>query len=397
MPSSRTVIIVGAGIGGLTAALAIARRGFEVAVFDQAQRLEEVGAGIQLSPNASRILLALGLRDQLQRHVVTPEELRIIDARTARVLARAPLGAAAERRYGAPYWVIHRGDLQAVLVAAVHARPGIGLHLGARVEDFTLTETGVTVSAHSAQGDFEHRGAALIGADGLWSNLRRSLSDGREPRFAGHSAWRALAPAEAVVPELRTPAVNLWLGGGAHLVHYPVRGGSLVNVVAIIRDDWREAGWSAPAERADILARYPAATWSATPRALLAAPPHWQKWALYDRAPLARWGTGAVTLLGDAAHPMLPYLAQGAAMAIEDAAVLAQRLAETRDNPAAAMRGYERQRRSRTARAQRAARRNGTIYQLGGPAASLRSLALAAIGGTRLLTRYDWLYGWTPA
>jgi salicylate hydroxylase len=397
VPSSRTVIIVGAGIGGLTAALAIARRGFEVAVFDQAQRLEEVGAGIQLSPNASRILLALGLRDQLQRHVVTPEELRIIDARTARVLARAPLGAAAERRYGAPYWVIHRGDLQAVLVEALHARPGIGLHLGARVEDFTLTETGVTVSAHSAQGDFEHRGAALIGADGLWSNLRRSLSDGREPRFAGHSAWRALAPAEAVVPELRTPAVNLWLGGGAHLVHYPVRGGSLVNVVAIIRDDWREAGWSAPAERADILARYPAATWSATPRALLAAPPHWQKWALYDRAPLARWGTGAVTLLGDAAHPMLPYLAQGAAMAIEDAAVLAQRLAETRDNPAAAMRGYERQRRSRTARAQRAARRNGTIYQLGGPAASLRSLALAAIGGTRLLTRYDWLYGWTPA
>jgi salicylate hydroxylase len=397
VPSSRTVIIVGAGIGGLTAALAIARRGFEVAVFDQAQRLEEVGAGIQLSPNASRILLALGLRDQLQRHVVTPEELRIIDARTARVLARAPLGAAAERRYGAPYWVIHRGDLQAVLVEAVHARPGIGLHLGARVEDFTLTETGVTISARSALGDFEHRGAALIGADGLWSNLRRSLGDGREPRFAGHSAWRALAPAEAVVPELRTPAVNLWLGGGAHLVHYPVRGGSLVNVVAIIRDDWREAGWSAPAERADILARYPAATWSATPRALLAAPPHWQKWALYDRAPLARWGTGAVTLLGDAAHPMLPYLAQGAAMAIEDAAVLAQRLAEARDNPAAAMRGYERQRRSRTARAQRAARRNGTIYQLGGPAASLRSLALTAVGGARLLTRYDWLYGWTPA
>ena len=397
MPSSRTVIIIGAGIGGLTAALAIARRGFEVAVFDQAQRLEEVGAGIQLSPNASRILLALGLRDQLQRHVVTPEELRIIDARTARVLARAPLGAAAERRYGAPYWVIHRGDLQGVLVEAVHARPGIGLHLGARVEDFTLTETGVTISARSAQGDFEHRGAALIGADGLWSNLRRSLSDGREPRFAGHSAWRALAPAEAIVPELRTPAVNLWLGGGAHLVHYPVRGGSLVNVVAIIRDDWREAGWSAPAERADILARYPTATWSATARALLAAPPHWQKWALYDRAPLARWGTGAVTLLGDAAHPMLPYLAQGAAMAIEDAAVLGQRLAEVRDNPAAAMRGYERQRRSRTARAQRAARRNGTIYQLGGPAASLRSLALTAVGGARLLTRYDWLYGWTPA
>jgi salicylate hydroxylase len=397
VPPSRTVIIVGAGIGGLTAALAIARRGFEVAVFDQAQRLEEVGAGIQLSPNASRILLALGLAEQLQRHVVTPEELRIIDARTARVLARAPLGPAAERRYGAPYWVIHRSDLQTVLVEAVRACPGITLHLGARVDDFRLTEAGVTISAHSPQGDIEHRGAALIGADGLWSSLRGGLGHRRAPRFAGHSAWRALAPAEAVAPQLRAPAVNLWLGSAAHLVHYPVRGGSLVNVVAIMRDDWHETGWSAPAERAEILARYSAAAWSATARALLAAPPHWQKWALYDRAPLARWGTGAVTLLGDAAHPMLPYLAQGAAMAIEDAAVLAQRLAETRDDPAAAIRRYERERRSRTARAQRAARRNGTIYQLGGPAAALRSLALASLGGTRLLARYDWLYGWTPA
>ncbi len=397
MPSSRSVIIGGAGIGGLTAALAIARRGFEVAVFDQAERLEEVGAGIQLSPNASRILLALGLAEQLQRHVVTPEELRVIDARTARVLARAPLGAAAERRYGAPYWVIHRSDLQTALVEAVRAYPGIVLHLGARVEDFRLTEAGVTISAHSPQGDIEHRGAALIGADGLWSSLRGSLGHRRAPRFAGHSAWRALAPAEAMAPELRAPAVNLWLGSAAHLVHYPVRGGSLVNVVAIMRDDWRETGWSAPADRAEILARYSAAAWSATARALLAAPRHWQKWALYDRPPLAHWGTGAVTLLGDAAHPMLPYLAQGAAMAIEDAAVLAQRLAETRDNPAAAMRRYERQRRSRTARAQRAARRNGTIYQLAGPAASLRSLALASLGGARLLARYDWLYGWTPA
>jgi salicylate hydroxylase len=397
VPPSRTVIIVGAGIGGLTAALAIARRGFEVAVFDQAQRLEEVGAGIQLSPNASRILLALGLAEQLQRHVVTPEELRIIDARTARVLARAPLGPAPARRYGAPYWVIHRSDLQTVLVEAVRACPGITLHLGARVDDFRLTEAGVTISAHSPQGDIEHRGAALIGADGLWSSLRGGLGHRRAPRFAGHSAWRALAPAEAVAPQLRAPAVNLWLGSAAHLVHYPVRGGSLVNVVAIMRDDWHETGWSAPAERAEILARYSAAAWSATARALLAAPGHWQKWALYDRSPLAHWGTGAVTLLGDAAHPMLPYLAQGAAMAIEDAAVLAQRLAETRDDPAAAIRRYERERRSRTARAQRAARRNGTIYQLGGPAAALRSLALASLGGTRLLARYDWLYGWTPA
>lgn len=396
MASSRTVIIAGAGVGGLTAALAIAQRGFGVAVFDQAQRLEEVGAGIQLSPNASRVLIALGLDEQLRRHVVAPEELRVMNAGTARVLARAPLGAIAEKRYGAPYWVIHRGDLQAVLVDAVRAHPDIVLHLGTRVEDFTLNENGVTISARSSHGEFEDRGVALIAADGLWSSLRRSLGHRREPRFARHTAWRALAPADAVTPELRAPAVNLWFGTRAHLVHYPVRGGSLVNVVAIIRDDWREPGWSAPGERAEILARYPPPMWSATAHAILAAPRHWQKWALYDRAPLAHWGKGAVTLLGDAAHPMLPYLAQGAAMAVEDAAVLAQRLTEARDDPAGAMRRYERQRHARTARAQRAARRNGVVYQLGGPGAFLRTLALTAIGGERLLARYDWLYGWRP-
>jgi len=395
--SSRTVIVAGAGIGGLTAALAIARHGLHVTVFDQVQRLEEIGAGIQLSPNASRILIALGLGEQLRRHVVAPEELRIMNARTARVLARAPLGAVAEKRYGAPYWVIHRGDLQAVLIDAVRVHPGIVLNLGARVEDFALNEDGVTVFARSAQHRVEDRGVALIAADGLWSSLRRRLGHRREPRFARRTAWRALARADALMPELRAPAVNLWFGTRAHLVHYPVRGGSLINVVAIVRDDWREPGWSAPGERAEILARYRTPMWSAVPRAILAAPEHWQKWALYDRPPLARWGKGAVTLLGDAAHPMLPYLAQGAAMAIEDAAVLAQWLADARDDPAGAMRRYERQRRERAARAQRAARRNGIVYQLGGPGAFLRTLALTAIGGERLLARYDWLYGWTPA
>ncbi len=396
MASSRTVIVAGAGIGGLTAALAIARHGLHVTVFDQAQRLEETGAGIQLSPNASRILIALGLGEQLRRHVVAPEELRIMNARTARVLACAPLGAVAEKRYGAPYWVIHRGDLQAVLIDAVRVHPGIVLNLGARVEDFALNEDGVTVFARSAQHRVEDRGVALIAADGLWSSLRRRLGHRREPRFARRTAWRALARADALMPELRAPAVNLWFGTRAHLVHYPVRGGSLINVVAIVRDDWREPGWSAPGERAEILARYRTPMWSAVPRAILAAPEHWQKWALYDRPPLARWGKGAVTLLGDAAHPMLPYLAQGAAMAIEDAAVLAQRLADARDDPAGAMRRYERQRRERAARAQRAARRNGIVYQLGGPGAFLRTLALTAIGGERLLARYDWLYGWRP-
>src|SRR5262245_8483276 len=393
-----TVIVAGAGIGGLTAALAIAQRGFRVSLLEQAPRLDEVGAGIQLSPNAARVLIGLGLREQLQRHVVAPAELKVMHAQNARVLARAALGAAAEQRYGAPYWVIHRGDLQAVLLEAVRANPDVTLRLGTRVEDFALHRNGVTVSALSTTGPLEERGVALVGADGLWSRLRRRLGHRDEPRFARHTAWRALASADALVADLSAPAVNLWLGRHAHLVHYPVRGGSLINVVAIIRDDWRDPGWNAPGDRDEILARYPAGIWPPPARAVLGAPPRWHKWALYDRAPLARWGhDGAVTLLGDAAHPMLPYLAQGAAMAIEDAAVLAQRLAATPDDPAAAMRGYERQRRARTARAQRAARRNGTVYHMGGAEAFLRTIALVAMGGQRLLTHYNWLYGWNPA
>jgi salicylate hydroxylase len=393
--SSRPVLIAGAGIGGLTAALAIAQRGFPVAIFDQAERLEEVGAGIQLSPNASRILIGLGLGERLRGQVVAPEELRVMSARTARVLARAPLGAAVAQRYGAPYWLIHRGDLQAALLAAVRANPGIALHLGARVDDFAPDGEGVTISVPAWSGR-EHRGLALIAADGLWSRLRARLGHRDAPRFARHVAWRALAPADALAPDLRAGAVNLWFDGDAHLVHYPVRGGSLVNVVAIVRDDWHAPGWSAPGDRAEILARYGSETWPPAARAILAAPPSWHKWALYDRAPLAAWGRGAVTLLGDAAHPMLPYLAQGAAIAIEDAAVLARALAKQRDDPAGALRDYERQRRRRTARAQRAARRTGTLYHLRGAGALLRRLALAAMGGRRLLARYDWLYGWVP-
>jgi salicylate hydroxylase len=395
--SSRIVIIAGAGIGGLVAALTIAQRGFRVVLLDQAQRLEQAGAGIQLSPNASRVLIALGLDQQLRDYVGIPEELSVTNARTARVLARAPLAGAAEKRYGAPYWVIHRGDLQAVLLAAVRANPAISIHLGTRVDDFASHKQGVTVSILASGRAVEERGIALIGADGLWSSLRKRMGHSAEPRFARHTAWRALAPSEELDPELRKPAVNLLLGRHAHLVHYPVRRGSFVNIVAITRDDWREPGWSAEGERSEILARYPAGMWPPLTRELLAAPQHWRKWALYDCAPFSSWGKGPATLLGDAAHPMLPYLAQGAAMAIEDAEVLARRLAESPDDPAAAMRRYEGKRAPRTARVQRAARRNGAVYHMGGAEAFLRTLALMAMGGRRIIARYNWLYGWKPS
>ncbi len=378
------------------AALTLVQHGLRVILLEQAQRLEEVGAGIQLSPNASRILMSLGLEPLLRPFIVTPTEVMVMHARTARVLARARLGDAAEKRYGSPYWVIHRGDLQSVLVDLVAGTPDISLRLGTRVEDFASHGNGVTVATASSMGAAEERGLALICADGLWSNLRRRLGHRGEPRFAGYTAWRALVDAGALGPDDAVPRIQLWLGRHAHVVHYPVRGGSLVNVVAIIRDDWREAGWSAPGERSEILARYPAGVWPASVRAILAAAENWRKWALFDRAPLTSWGNGAVTLLGDAAHPMLPYLAQGAAAAIEDAAVLARRLAETPAEPERALRLYENERYRRTARIQRAARRNGMIYHMGGAEALLHALALVAMRGRGLLARYDWLYNWKP-
>jgi salicylate hydroxylase len=225
--------------------------------------------------------------------------------------------------------------------------------------------------------------------------MRARLGHRAQPQFSGYTAWRALVPAEALPAEFSAPAVNLWLSDDAHLVHYPVKGGSVINVVAIARDTWREPGWNAPGFGAEILTRFSARDWPARVRALLAAAAHWHKWALQDCSPLSRWGNGPATLLGDAAHPMLPYLAQGAAMAIEDAAILGECMRRTPGDPTAAMRAYETQRMPRTRRTQRAARRNGAVYHLRGPAAWMRSLALMAMG-EGLISRYDWLYSWKP-
>jgi salicylate hydroxylase len=394
--ASRTILIAGAGIGGLVSALTLVQHGFDVIVFEQAQRLEDIGAGIQLSPNASQILISIGLEPQMRPFIVTPAELLVLHARTARVLARARLGEVAAKRYGAPYWVIHRGDLQSVLVEAVTATPGISLRLGTTVEDFASHKEEVTVATTSALGAAEERGMTLICADGLWSSLRRRLGHRGEPRFARYTAWRTLVPTGALGATEEAREIRLWLGRHAHVVHYPVRGGSLLNVVAIISDDWREAGWSAPGEPTEILARFHAGMWPTSVCSALAAGENWRKWALFDRAPLPFWGKGAVTLLGDAAHPMLPYLAQGAAAAIEDAAVLARRLAENPGEPQRALRLYEKDRYSRTARIQRAARRNGVIYHMGGAEALLHALAFVAMRGRGLLARYDWLYSWKP-
>jgi salicylate hydroxylase len=390
---SRTILIAGAGIGGLVLALALVVKGFRATILEQAERLDDSGAGIQVSPNATRILIDLGLGPALSSIAFAPEAIRVLSGPTANELARLPLGQAAAFRYGFPYWVIHRGDLHSALLKAVQSSANIALRLGTRVEDFAIHSRGVTVQAWTRSKPVEEQGIALVGADGVWSTVRARLGDAEGPRFGQRTAWRALVPASAVSEEQRQPVTSLWLGPNAHLVHYPVRAGKWINIVAIVEDAWHQIGWNQPGARSEIMSRF--ASWASEAQALLATPPDaWSKWALYDHAPLRRWSRGPITLMGDAAHPMLPFLAQGGAMAIEDAAVLARCLAQTPDDPPAALRGYEGLRRFRTARVVRHARRLGTIYHLAGPAAMVRNLTLVAAGGPGLLASYDWLYDW---
>jgi salicylate hydroxylase len=397
----RHVIVAGAGIAGLTASLALARAGMRVTVLEQAERLSETGAGIQLSPNATRVLIQLGLRERLEAAATTPQAIRVMSGGSGREIVRIPLGAEAERRYGAPYWMVHRGDLQAALADAADANQDVEVKLGMHVTDYAGHVKGITVLSRTSRGGgadnmIDERGFALIGADGIWSTVAQRLPDYRRPRFAHRTAWRALVPAEDVEAEFREPVVHLWLGLDAHLVHYPVKRGRLINIVGIVYDEWRQQGWSAPGDRDEILRNFGRWAWDAKARNLIATPDQWLKWALFDRGTPFRGGEGPVTLIGDAAHSMLPFMAQGAGMAIEDAAVLAAMLRAYRDDPADALRGFEGARRHRTSRVQQTSRKQGRIYGLSGPEALVRNLGMKLKGGEKLRDRYDWVYSWRP-
>jgi salicylate hydroxylase len=372
----------------------LGRRGIPSILFEQAEHLEETGAGIQLSPNATRILLAFGLGDALRAKIVTPQAVRVMSSK-GRELVRVPLGTTSEQRYGAPYWLLHRADLQAALVAAAAEIPTITLRLGERVEDYVVKENGVVLHSHRGAVALETYGRALVGADGLWSTIRSRIEP--EPaRFARRSAWRALIPVDSVAAEFRSPLVHLWLGRDAHLVHYPVNAGAMINIVAIVHDEGEREGWSAVGAREKLLARFPGSEWDSSARTLVALPKQWQKWSLYHRPPLRRTGDEPVTLLGDAAHPVLPFLAQGAALAIEDAWVLADALSASPAQTAHALRAYEANRYARARRVQRAARSNGSTYHLAGFPAFARDRVMQMLGGQGMLKRYDWLYGYRP-
>jgi salicylate hydroxylase len=390
MTAARTVVVAGAGIGGLTAALALAAHGIGVIVLEQAERLEEVGAGLQLSPNASRILIALGLRGALAERAVAPDAISVRAARHGGEIVRIPLGRAAERD-GAPYWVIHRADLQAALREAAARQPLVDLRLGTACARFATENDGVRVT--TARGD-SIAAAALIGADGVHSTVRDRLFPDVRPQSVGTIAWRGTAALERIEGRVPARETRLWLGGGLHMVAYPISAGRAVNIVAFTPGTWRGEDWSAPGAAAELTGILDTHGWGHDARRFIAATEGWTRWALATIDSRRIASRGPVALIGDAAHAMLPFAAQGAGMAIEDAAVLAHQLAATPDDTVAACARYAAARAARVARVQRTAERNGRIYHLQGAAALARNLAMRGLGGTRLLKRQDWIYRW---
>ena len=396
MAATRTIVIAGAGIGGLTAALALAAKGFRVVVLEKAERLEEAGAGLQLSPNASRILIGLGLQERLAARAIAPEAISIMSARSGGEIARMPLGEAAGLRAGAPWWVLHRADLQTALLAEVDDNPAIELRLSCQFEDVLTGADGVTVIHRNGANRERQPAVALIGADGVWSAVRHRLFPHIQPQFSGLIAWRGTFEASRLPHEPASTRVQLWMGANAHLVAYPISGGSRINMVAIVPGTWNRPGWSADGDPHEISSAFTSRQWQAPTRKMIGAVASWRKWALFTISHPGNWSSGPVTLLGDAAHAMLPFAAQGAGMAIEDAAVLAKCLAGSGDNAAipAALARYAELRRARVARVQRMARLNGKIYHLSGAAAFARDLAIRTLGSERMMARQDWIYDW---
>jgi salicylate hydroxylase len=382
------VLIAGAGIGGLAAALALARAGIASNLLELREAPDEAGAGIQLGPNATRILRDLGLGTRLAQHIATPDAIVIRRARDGRTLARLPLGSHAAAAFGAPYWTLLRADLHATLLAAVSEQRLCTLSRGWAVDRYEISGPEVRVTS---RGGVHATGCALIGADGIWSRLRTQMHGvSVQPLPAGRTAWRALIDRADAPASLRDNTVGLWFGRNAHLVHYPVAGGAQLNIVAVVQDPADEPGWDRSADAAQLMPHF--ARWDHAAHALLEAAPRWRKWTLFDAPAVPAFATDRVALLGDAAHSVLPFLAQGGALALEDAALLARELAAGPGVPAA-LSHYSAARIDRAARVQSASRRNGRIYHLAGPTAFARDLVLRLTPGRRLLAGYRWLYG----
>ncbi len=387
----KQILIAGAGIAGLSSALAFADRGYRVSVFERAERLEEFGAGLQVSPNAARILKRLGVLDRLMPAACQPKSICLIDAQSGRELTRVPLGDDAEARWGAPYLVAHRADLQKALVASASGHDEIEIVTGATVRDAHGQDKSITIDKGGSA--FRRSGELLIAADGVWSALRAKVQRDPQSRFTGYIAWRALVEprqAEAIAGGTAADQVTAFLAPEFHLVAYPVMGGKMVNLIAVTPGTGLAERWIIDADAS----RLRAALDQSCAAELAKREIEWTAWPLHEVDPTGQWSDGEfIVLVGDAAHAMTPFGAQGAAMAIEDAFVLAGCVAMSPDM-GSALRTYEAARRPRIQRVVRRGAFNRFTWHASGPVALVRNLVLRARPKAGLMRDFDWLYGY---
>jgi salicylate hydroxylase len=383
----RLVLIVGGGIAGLGTALALSRKGIPSHVIEQAPEFKEIGAGIQLGPNVFRMFEYLGLTEEMNKWAVFPEGLEFRDSMTGETFVFLPIDHRFHDKYRAPYAVIHRADLLDVIYQACRKSNLIQLTPSQKVVGFAQDDDGVTARTESGQS---FRGAALIGCDGLWSTIRGLLVGDGKPVVSGHIAYRAVIPTPDWPKEYRINRMILWGGEKTHLVHYPLRRGELFNLVVVFHSNRYEEGWDTFGDPTELHERF--ADKCEPVRTLLKKVNAWKMWVLCDRPPIKEWSKGRVTLLGDAAHPMLQYLAQGANMALEDAVCLAEQIAAHGGDYAAAFRKYQALRYLRTARVQLMARVFGQIYHAEGVLRELRNQVLGEWTAQGSLDM-SWLYG----
>ncbi|MEU6223073.1 3-hydroxybenzoate 6-monooxygenase [Streptomyces sp. NPDC047042] len=391
-----TILVAGGGIGGLAAALSIARHGNRATVLERRSTFSELGAGIQLGPNAFHALDLLGVGEEVRERAVHIDELRFMDGTTGKRVASMPLSGAYRARFGNPYAVVHRGDLYQALLDACRGEPAVTLTSDASVVSYEQDAEGVAAPV-TAVTDTGRRftGAALIGADGIRSAVRAQLVGDGAPRVSGHTIYRSVIPMERVPEELRWNTVTLWAGPKWHFVHYPIGSGRFLNLAATRDDGAQNVVTGRPAERDHVLTAFPEL--SRTARQLLELGTDWKEWVLCDRDPVERWTDGRVALLGDAAHPMLQYAAQGACMALEDAVLVGRLLAgaaEETGDTAARLEKYNAERYERTARAQRVARAMGEeLYHPADAAATARNTMLSSLTPDDLYDKVRWLHG----
>ena len=385
---SRNILIIGAGIGGLTTALACASAGDHVDIVEQAPELSEVGAGLQVSPNASRILIALGLGDRLRQAMIIPHEIVLASGQSLRKITHVPCGGFAEDRWGAPYGVMHRADLQKLLLHAVTAHPNCQLHLGQHIKSSDIG------SLHAGLG--RPAPDLIVGADGVWSRTRKLAPGESEPRFSGQIAWRFTVPADVARTVLNPVNVTAFMGPKTHLVTYPLDQGKTINMVAITRGTQRGETWNShemATDRQDLLRAF--AGWQRGIVSILRQAPEMNCWPLYEVADGPWHDAGKTVLIGDAAHAMTPFAAQGAAMAIEDGYELAQALSQTASGDlTSTLARFEAARRARIARTRSRGAFNQFAYHARGPIRLGRDLVLSLKPPESLAADLDWLYGY---